>query len=144
MWDVCPHHSCIYWLRQVAQHFIASDLANNFLLDIIDLNRINNNQNFDGALKFDDNWSKWKEMDYMTEWWIYTLKLMSMSPCQFQWEYIMFTCNLDPGDLSNDNNIVTGKKWMSYYVQEFTNNVMLSSLLQTATDSKVYGTSKHS
>ena len=34
----------------------------------------------------------------------------------------MFACDLDPGDLSNDNNIVTWKKWMSNYVQEFTDD----------------------
>ena len=34
----------------------------------------------------------------------------------------MFACNLDPGDLSDDDNIVTQKKQMSSYVQEFTND----------------------
>ena len=34
----------------------------------------------------------------------------------------MFACNLDPDGLSNADNIVTQKKQMSNYVQEFTDD----------------------
>ena len=120
MQDACAHCGCIYWPRWAAQHFIASDLAANFLPDITDLHRIDNNHKFIGAPKFDDNWSRWKEKDYMTEWGIYASKIMSTSPWQFQWECMMFACNLDLDGLSDADNIVTQKKQTSNYVQEFT------------------------
>ena len=71
----------------------------------------------DNNHKFDDDQSGWQEKDYMTEWGIYASTIMSISPCQFQWEYIMFACNLDPDALSDADNIVTQKKRTSNYVQ---------------------------
>ena len=122
MQDACAHRGCIYWPRWAAQHFIASDLATDSFPEITDLHRIDNNHKFNGAPKFDDDRSGWQEKDYMTEWGIYALNIMSTSPCQFQWEYIIFTCNLDLDGLSDADNIVTQKKRTSNYVQEFTDD----------------------